>query len=190
MVKSKYSLSQDKTSCCVYVVWRCGQIHMQVWESYIKGMTNMTACRNILSSCRLWLLLGQTKCVVTQWLGYSISISGPSCPWAPKVCLMQLWLVSSNYLTVNVGTVNVGKPMSMFISRSRFNMLSLTITVNGTPLENVKCFQVLRPQAWLYWLSVSQSNASDIFSPHCDTVTILSLYKAHILPILDYSCIV
>ena len=28
------------------------------------------------------------------------------------------------------------------------------------------------------------------FSPHCDAGTILALYKAHVLPMLDYACIV
>ena len=31
---------------------------------------------------------------------------------------------------------------------------------------------------------------TDFFSPHCDACTILALYKAHGLPMLDYACIV
>ena len=105
--------------------------------------------------------------------------------------------ISSNHLTINVA-----KSKSMCISRSRSSKLRFTILVNSSSLEKVKCFKYLG-----LWISDDLTWSCHIesvccrarrqlgfiyrfFSPHCDAGTILALYKAHVLPMLDYACIV
>ena len=105
--------------------------------------------------------------------------------------------ISSNHLTINVA-----KFKSMCISRSRSSKLRFTILVNSSPLEKVKCFKYLG-----LWISDDLTWSCHIesvcckarqqlgfiyrfFPPHCDAGTILALYKSHVLPMLDYACIV
>ena len=81
-------------------------------------------------------------------------------------------------------------------------MLSFTILVNGSPLEKVKCFKYLGlwitdDLTWSYHIESVCCRARRqlgfiyrYFPPHCDAGIILALYKAHVLPMLDYACIV
>ena len=106
------------------------------------------------------------------------------------------------WISLNHLTINVAKSKSMCITRRRSSMLSFTILVNGSPLEKVKCFKYLG--LWitddLTWSCHIESVCCRarqqlgfiyrFFSPHCDAGTILALYKAHVLPMLDYACIV
>ena len=74
--------------------------------------------------------------------------------------------------------------------------------MNGKQLERVKHFKYLGlwisdDLSWSYHIEAVCSKARRMlgfiyrfFSPHCDTNTILSLYKAHVLPILDYASVV
>ena len=106
------------------------------------------------------------------------------------------------WISLNHLTINVAKSKSMCISRRRSSMLSFTILFNGSPLEKVKCFKYLG-----LWITDDLTWSCHIesvfcrarrqlgfiyrfFSPHCDAGTILALYKAHVLPMLDYACIV
>ena len=90
----------------------------------------------------------------------------------------------------------------MLISRSRSSKLSFTILVNSSPLEKVKCFKYLA--LWitddLNWSCHIKSVCCRArrqvgfiyryFFPHCMWCWYHTLYKAHILPMLDYACIV
>ena len=90
----------------------------------------------------------------------------------------------------------------MCISKSRSSKLRFTILVNGSPLEKVKCFKYLG--LWitddLTWSCHTESVCCRarrqlgficrFFSSHCDADNTLTLYKIHVLPMLDYACIV
>ena len=106
------------------------------------------------------------------------------------------------WISLNHLTINVAKSKLMCISRSCSSKLRLTILINGSPLEKVKYFKYLG-----LWISDDLTWSCHIksvcckarrqlgfiyrfFSPHCDAGTILTLYKAHVLPMLDYACIV
>ena len=90
----------------------------------------------------------------------------------------------------------------MLITRSRSHRLNLEIFLNGKQLERVKHFNYLGlwisdDLSWSYHIEAVCSKARRMlgfiyrfFSPHCDANTILSLYKAHVLPILDYASVV
>ena len=106
------------------------------------------------------------------------------------------------WISLNHLTINVAKSKSMCISRSRSSKLRFTILVKGSPLEKVKRFKYLG--SWitddLTWSCHIESVCCRarrqlgfiyrFFSPHCDAGTILALYKAHVLPMLDYACII
>ena len=113
-----------------------------------------------------------------------------------RCCSDSAW-ISSNYLTANVE-----KSKCMLITRSRSHRLNLKIFLNGKQLERVKHFKYLGlwisdDLSWSYHIEAVCSKARRMlgfiyrfFSPHCDANTILSLYKAHVLPILDYASVV
>ena len=106
------------------------------------------------------------------------------------------------WISLNHLTINVAKSKLMCISRSRSSKLRFTILVKGSPLEKVKRFKYLG--SWitddLTWSCHIESVCCRarqqlgfiyrFFSPHCDAGTILALYKAHVLPMLDYACII
>ena len=108
------------------------------------------------------------------------------------VDLISAW-ISSNYLTANVE-----KSKCMLISRSRSQRLNFVTK----QLERVKHFKYLGLSisddlSWTYHIEAVCSKARCIlgfiycfFSPHCDANTILTLYRAHVLPILDYASVV
>ena len=112
------------------------------------------------------------------------------------VDLMGTW-ISANYLSVNEV-----KSKCMLISRSRSRQLNFAILVNGKPLECVKHFKYLglwisHDLSWSYHIEAVCSRARRMlgfiyryFSPHCNASTILTLYRAHILPTLDYASVV
>ena len=126
------------------------------------------------------------------------SLSSPSdlAVFQNDVDLISTW-ISSNYLTANVE-----KSKCMLISRSRSHRLNFVIFLNGRQLEKVKHFKYLGlwisdDLSWTYHIEAVCSKARRMlgfiyrfFSPHCDANTILTLYRAHVLPILDYASVV
>jgi len=113
----------------------------------------------------------------------------------------------SNWLSNNLLTMNVNKTKLMIISRKRPTTSNSSIHpacvyVNGSPLEVMKCFKYLGvwisdDLSWSLHIESVCSRARRLlgfmyrfFSPHCDSETILMLYKSQVLPILDYACVV
>ena len=80
--------------------------------------------------------------------------------------------------------------------------MNFVIFLNGRQLEKVKHFKYLGlwisdDLSWTYHIEAVCSKARRMlgfiyrfFSPHCDANTILTLYRAHVLPILDYASVV
>ena len=105
--------------------------------------------------------------------------------------------ISTNYLSINEV-----KSKCMLISRSRSRQLNFAILLNGRALECVKHFKYLGlwisdDLSWSCHIEAVCSKARRMlgfiyryFSPHCNASTILTLYRAHILPTLDYASIV
>jgi len=112
----------------------------------------------------------------------------------------------SDWLSNNLLTMNVNKTKLMIISRKRpttsnSSLHPACVYVNGSPLEVVKCFKYLGvwisdDLSWSLHIESVCSRARRLlgfmyrfFSPHCDSGTILMLYKSQVLPILDYACV-
>ena len=126
------------------------------------------------------------------------SLSSPSdlAVFQHDVDLISDW-ISSNYLTANVE-----KSKCMLLSRSRLHRFNFVILLNGKQLECVKHFKYLGlwisdDLSWSYHIEAVCSKARRMlgfiyrfFSPHCDANTILTLYRAHVLPINDYASVV
>ena len=141
--------------------------------------------------------------VLAFWEGL-MSMPGQTSVLNNYLCLSLLYDVDRicKWISSNHLTINVAKFKSMCISRSCSSKLRFTILVNSSPLEKVKCFKYLglwisddltwschiesvccraRQQLWFIYR---------FFPLHCDAGTILALYKSHVLPMLDYACIV
>jgi len=113
----------------------------------------------------------------------------------------------SDWLSNNLLTMNVNKTKLTIISRKRpsnpnSSLHPACVYVSGSPLEVVKCFKYLGvwisdDLSWSLHIESVCSRARRLlgfmyrfFSPHCDSETILMLYKSQVLPILDYACVV
>ena len=122
--------------------------------------------------------------------GNEANVSALQC----DVDLISAWISSiNNYLTANVENSKC-----MLIACKQFKYASY---LNGKSLECIKHFKYLR-----HWISDNLSWSSHIevvcskprrmlvslmiLSPHYDADTILTLYRAHVLRILDYVSIV
>ena len=141
---------------------------------------------------------GSSLLVYTDDILLFKSLSSPSdlAVFQHDVDLISAW-ISSNYLTANVE-----KSKCMLISRSHSHQLNFVIFWNGKQLDQVKHFKYLGlwisdDLSWSYHVEAVCSKARCMlgfiyrfFSPHCDANTILSLYRAHVPPILDYASVV
>ena len=92
--------------------------------------------------------------------------------------------------------LNVSKTKFMPISRTLQQCNHPSIFLDTTPLEQVPHFKYLGVRisarglnTFLLYL-VRLEFIFRAFSPYCSSQAIISLYKAQVLPVLDYGCIV
>ena len=107
----------------------------------------------------------------------------------------------SNWSKQNHLTLNVSKTKFMLISRSR-QKSHPSLLLDSSPLEQVSHFKYLGvwisdDLTWTKHISAVTCKARRLlgfifrtFSPFCSSDAIITLYKAQVLPILDYACIV
>ena len=108
----------------------------------------------------------------------------------------------SNWSKQNHLTLNASKTKFMLIFRSRQQCNLPSFLLDSVPLDQVAHFKYLGvwisdDLSWSKHVSAISCKARRLlgfifrtFSPHCSPETIITLYKAQVLPILDYACIV
>ena len=126
-----------------------------------------------------------------------IAVPLDSTRFQADVNLVNDW-VSNNYISINTS-----KTKFMLISRRRGRLLYYpSFYLGSTLILKVSHFKYLG-----VWISDDLSLSKHVetvcckahrllgymfrtFSPHCDQVSIIALYKSQVLPILDFACVV